>query len=92
MQSGPFSSDTTSGGSTASLFAQGSCISSTQPTQSSTAATTTTGLFGKTIEKQKDSSVYTPMENLTQEEIEVYRTCKFVLGKIPEKPPPIEFC
>ena len=52
----------------------------------------TTGLFGKTIEKQKDSSVYTPMSELTQEEIDIYRTCHFELGKMPENPPPLELC
>ena len=57
-----------------------------------TKSDTSKGLFGKTIEKQKDSSIYTPMSELTLEEVEIYKTCKFELGKLPENPPPIELC
>ena len=50
------------------------------------------GLFGKTVEKQKDSSIYTPMSELSLEEIEIFKTCKYELGKLPENPPPAELC
>lgn len=80
--SSPFAPNNT-GSPMAGLFGQGVGGSKSD---------TTTGLFGKTVEKQKDSSVYTPMHELTQEEIDIYRTCNFVLGKIPEKPPPVELC
>ena len=60
--------------------------------KSDTSTTASSGLFGKPVEKQKDSSVYTPISELTQEDIEAFRTCKFMLGNIPENPPPVELC
>ena len=32
------------------------------------------------------------MNELTLEEIEIFKTCKYELGKLPEKPPPAELC
>ena len=57
-----------------------------------TKSDTSKGLFGKTAEKQKDSSIYTPMSELSLEEIEIFKTCKYELGKLPENPPPVELC
>jgi hypothetical protein len=50
------------------------------------------GLFGEVIEPQHDSSVYTALENLSQEILDIFRRGKFELGKIPEIPPPQELC
>ena len=57
-----------------------------------TKSDTSKGLFGKSAEKQKDSSIYTPMSELSLEEIEIFKTCKYELGKLPENPPPVELC
>ena len=50
------------------------------------------GLFGKKIEPKKDSSVYTPLEELTLEEKTEFGREKFVLGRIPDRPPAREMC
>lgn len=47
---------------------------------------TTTQASGET------TSVYTPMDKLTADEIEQFRAPTFTLGKIPTKPPPKELC
>ena len=41
---------------------------------------------------QKDSSMYTPMSELTEEEKNEFSEEKFTLGKIPVRPPPKEMC
>ena len=51
-----------------------------------------TGMFGKKIEEQLDSSIYSLLEALTTEEIEAFKAPIFEIGKIPEKPPPKEVC
>ena len=50
------------------------------------------GMFGKKIEDQLDSSIYSLIESLTAVDIEAFRAPEFELGKIPEKPPPKELC
>ena len=35
---------------------------------------------------------YTPLDQLTPEELAEFTTEHFTLGKIPERPPPKEFC
>ncbi|CAB4066551.1 NUPL2 [Lepeophtheirus salmonis] len=51
-----------------------------------------TGLFGQIIRKAEDPSLYSKIEILTREELEIFKTKNFVLGKIPEIPPPRELC
>ena len=52
----------------------------------------TMGLFGQKIIPQKDSSIYTQLDDLTEEEKEQFSAVKFELGKIPLRPPPKEMC
>jgi len=51
-----------------------------------------TGMFGKKIEEQLDSSIYSLIQALTTDEIEAFKAPQFEIGKIPEKPPPKEVC
>lgn len=37
-------------------------------------------------------TIYTPLANLTPPELEQYQAQKFILGKIPTRPPPKELC
>lgn len=78
----PTSAETAGGGATAG----------TNPFGKSTTGSVNAGLFGKVVEPQKDTSVYTPLDKLTPEELESFKADNFVLGKIPEKPPPKELC
>lgn len=41
---------------------------------------------------QQSKSLYTPMDSLSQEEIEAFNNNKFDINKIPTKPPPMELC
>jgi len=40
----------------------------------------------------EQSSVYTPIDKLTNDEIEAFKAQTFTAGKIPTKPPPRELC
>ena len=50
------------------------------------------GMFGQKVSEQLDNSIYTPIESLTPQEMEAFKSPSFVLGSIPERPPPREFC
>merc|ERR1719219_117299 len=50
------------------------------------------GMFGQKVAEQLDNSIYTPIESLTPQEMEAFKSPSFVLGSIPERPPPREFC
>ena len=50
------------------------------------------GMFGQKVAEQLDNSIYTPIESLTPQEMEAFKSASFVLGSIPERPPPREFC
>ena len=52
----------------------------------------TVGLFGKVVKPQVDPSRYTPLDQLTPEELAEFTADHFTLGKIPERPPPRELC
>lgn len=41
---------------------------------------------------QQTSKFYTPINELTQEEIEAFQSDMFDINKIPKNPPPIELC
>ena len=49
-------------------------------------------MFGKKVAEQMDSSLYSLLEGLSVEELNAFKATDFELGKIPEKPPPREFC
>jgi len=51
-----------------------------------------TGMFGKKVEDQLDSSIYSLLQALSTEELEAFKAPRFELGKIPERPPPKELC
>ena len=44
------------------------------------------------IKPQIDPSRFTPLEELTPEELAEFTAEHFTLGKIPERPPPKQFC
>ena len=53
------------------------------------------GLFGKAEEPLKEldlSCFYSPLDQLSAEELEAYKADAFVLGKVPVNPPPKELC
>ena len=52
----------------------------------------TAGLFGEVLPEQVDNSKYTPLDQLTQEELAAFQAELFEPGMIPERPPPRELC
>ena len=50
------------------------------------------GMFGKKIEDQLDSSIYSLLESLSTQDLDSFKAPTFEIGKIPEIPPPRELC
>ncbi|XP_055296449.1 uncharacterized protein LOC129565509 isoform X2 [Sitodiplosis mosellana] len=52
------------------------------------------GAVGATAQQpaQQSKTLYTPMDSLSQEEIEAFNSNTFDISKIPTKPPPMELC
>lgn len=51
-----------------------------------------TGLFGQKLPEMTDSYRYTPLDQFTPEELTLLQSEEFELGRIPERPPPLELC
>eukprot|EP00096_Caligus_rogercresseyi_P010315 TRINITY_DN3712_c0_g1_i3.p1 TRINITY_DN3712_c0_g1~~TRINITY_DN3712_c0_g1_i3.p1 ORF type:complete len:389 (+),score=72.11 TRINITY_DN3712_c0_g1_i3:206-1372(+) len=62
------------------------------PVVSSTKPSVATGLFGQVIHKAEDPCLFSKLEELNPSQVEAFKTLNFVLGQIPEVPPPRELC
>ncbi|XP_059093732.1 nucleoporin NUP42-like [Tigriopus californicus] len=51
-----------------------------------------TGLFGQKLPEMTDPYRYTPLDQFSPEELAVLKGEEFELGRIPERPPPLELC
>ena len=80
----PVTSSTTSG-------TTGAVVGS-NPFAKNTDSSTSVGMFGKKIEDQLDSSIYSVLNSISALDLEAFKAPLFEIGKIPEIPPPKELC
>ena len=78
------SSSSTEAAATSNPFAK--------PSTDSSGGGVAVGMFGKKIEDQLDSSIYSLLESLSTQDLDSFKAPTFEIGKIPEIPPPRELC
>ena len=77
--------------STAASGTTGAVVGS-NPFAKNTDSSTSVGMFGKKIEDQLDSSIYSVLDSISALDLEAFKAPLFEIGKIPEIPPPKELC